>query len=97
MCCTFGAYRAAGLLARRAVEQVAVLRLVPLEMRTLHQKLTWLFDAGHLPPDAVRDARAVRDLGNAAAHGSEGVTMDEACSGVRASLAVAAGVLLPRP
>ncbi len=94
MCCTFGAYRAAGLLARRAAEQVAVLRRVPLEMRTLHQKLTWLLEAGHLPPDIVPDVRAVRDLGNAAAHGAEGVTMDEACAGVRSSLAVAVGVLL---
>lgn len=94
MCCTFGAYRAAGLLARRAVDQVAVLRRVPLDMRTLHQKLAWLLEAGHLPPDLVRSARAVRDLGSAAAHGAEGVTMDEACVGVRASLAVAVGVLL---
>jgi hypothetical protein len=94
MCCTFGAYRAAGLLARRAVDQVAVLRRVPLEMRTLNGKLTWLLEAGHLPPDLASDARAVRDLGTAAAHGTEGVTTDEACAGVRSSLAVAVGVLL---
>ena len=94
MCCTFGAYRAAGLLARRAVDQVAVLRRVPLEMRTLHQKLTWLVEAGHLPPELAPDARAVRDLGGAAAHGAQGVTMDEARAGVRSCLAVAVGVLL---
>ncbi|MDP8937694.1 MAG: DUF4145 domain-containing protein [Actinomycetota bacterium] len=94
MCCSFGAYRAAGLLVRRAVEQVAVLRRVPLDMRTLHQKLAWLLQAGHLPHDVVPDARAVRDLGNAAAHGAEGVTMDQACAGVRSALAVAVGVLL---
>ena len=94
MCCTFGAYRAAGLLARRAVEQVAVMRRVPLEMRTPHQKLTWLRDAGHLPPEVIPDARAVRDLGNAAAHGAERVTMDEACAGVRSSVAVAVAVLV---
>ena len=94
MCCTLGAYRAAGLLARRGVEQVAVMRRVPPEMRTLHQKLTWLIEAGHLPPELVPDARAVRALGNAAAHGAEGVTMDEAYAGVRSSLAVVVGVLL---
>ena len=94
LCCTVGAYRAAGLLTRRAVEQVAVLRRVPLEMRTFHRKVAWLVEAGHLPPDLVSDARAVRDLGNAAAHGAEGVTMDEACAGVRSGLAVAVGVLL---
>jgi hypothetical protein len=94
LCCTFGAYRAAGLLARRAVDQVAVLRRVPLEKRTLHEKLTWLLEAGYLPPDLAPDARAVRHLGTAAAHGTEGVTMDEACAGVRSSLAVAVGVLL---
>ena len=94
MCCTFGAYRAAGLLARRGVEQVAVMRRVPAEMRTLHQKLTWLIEVGHLPPELVPDARAVRNLSNAAAHGAEGVTLDEACAGVRSSLAVAVGVLL---
>jgi len=93
-CCTCGAYRAAGLLARRAVEQVAVLRRVPLEMATFHQKLAWLLEAGHLPPDLVGDARAVRDLGNAAAHGAEDVTMREACAGVRSGLAIAVGVLL---
>lgn len=94
MCCTVGAYRAAGLLARRAVEQVAVLRRVPLEMRTLHQKLAWLLEAGHLPPEVVPEARAVRDLGNAAAHGAESVTMEEACGGVRSGLIVAIAVLV---
>ncbi len=92
-CCTFGAYRAAGLLVRRAVEQVAVLRRVPLEMRTLNQKLAWLVKTGHLPPDLVPDARAVRHLGNAAAHGTEDVTMDEALAGVWSALAVAVGAL----
>ena len=96
-CCTVGAYRAAGLLARRAVEQVAVLRRVPLEMGTLHQKLAWLLGAGHLPPGVVPDACAVRDLGNAAAHGTEGVTMEEARDGVRSALAVAVAVLLEQP
>jgi hypothetical protein len=94
MCCTFGAYRAAGLLARRAVEQVVVLRRVPLDRRTVDQKLAWLREAGHLPPELLADARAVRDLANAAAHGAEGVTADEACAGVRSALAVAAGALL---
>ena len=93
-CCTFGAYRGAALLTRRAVEQVAVLRRVPLEMRTFHQKVAWLVDAGHLPRDLVADARAVRDLANAAAHGSASLTMEETCTGVRAGLAVAVGVLL---
>ena len=94
LCCTFGAYRAAALLTRRAIEQVAVLRRVPLEMRTFHQKVAWLLEAGHLPLDLVADARAVRDLGNAGAHGARAVTMEEACAGVRSGLAVALGVLL---
>lgn len=94
LCCTAGAYRAAALLTRRAIEQVAVLRRVPLEMRTFHQKVAWLVEAGHLPRDLAGHARAVRDLGNAGAHGAEGVTMDEACAGVRSGLAVAAGVFL---
>jgi len=93
MCCTIGAYRAAGLLARRAVEQVAVLRRAPLEMRTLNQKLAWLIEAGHLPVDLVADARTVRDLGNAAAHGTEEITEDEGLAGVRSSLAVAVAAL----
>ncbi len=93
-CCTVGAYRAAGLLVRRAVEQVAVLRRLPLEMRTLDQKLGWLLEAGHLSADVLPDARTVRHLGNAAAHGANAVTMDEACAGVRSGLAVAVGVLL---
>ena len=92
-CCTFGAHRGAALLARRAVEQVAVLRRVPLEMRTFHQKVAWLVEAGHVPRRLVPDARAVRDLGNAAAHGGAPVTMDEACAGVRSALAVATAAL----
>ena len=48
-CCDVGAYRAAALMARRAVEQVVVMRGVPLDMRTLHHKLVWLLKSGHLP------------------------------------------------
>jgi len=94
-CASFGAYRAAGLLARRAAEQVAVLRRVPLEMRTLDQKLSWLLQAGHLPRTSAGDARTVRDVGTAAAHGGEAVTRDEAYAVVRAALAVARAVLVP--
>lgn len=94
VCCAAGAYRGAGLLVRRAVEQVVVLRRVPLDRRTLDQKLAWLLQAGHLAPDLVADARVVRDLGNAAAHGSGGIGKDEAWAGVRAGLAVARGVLV---
>lgn len=96
LCCTFGAYRAAALLTRRAIEQVAVLLRVPLDMRTFHQKLAWMADAGHLAPGLLGDARAVRDLGNAAAHGVSSVTLEEALAGVISGLAVAAGALLPR-
>jgi hypothetical protein len=92
-CCAFGAYRAAGLLARRAVEQVVVLRRVPLERRTLDQKLAWLLEAGHLPRAHVADARAARDVGNAAAHGAEALTWEEACAGVRSALSIAVAVL----
>ena len=96
-CCSFGAYRAAGLLARRAVEQVVVLRRVPLERRTLDHKLAWLLEAGHLPRALVADARTVRAVGNAAAHGGEGVSRDEAFAGVRSALAVALAVLCAAP
>lgn len=88
-CASFGAYRAAALLARRAAEQVAVLRRVPLEMRTLDQKLGWLLQAGHLPRTSARDARTVRDVGTAAAHGGEAITREEAHAVVRAALGVA--------
>lgn len=94
-CCEAGAYRGAALLARRAVEQVVVMRRVPLEMKTLHQKLVWLLKAGHLPGALAGDARMVRDLGNAASHGAEALTRDEAYAMVASSLAVARGVLLP--
>jgi uncharacterized protein DUF4145 len=94
-CCSAGAYRAAGLLARRAVEQVAVLRRVPREMATINQKLGWLLQAGHLSATLAPDARAVRALANAAAHGAADVTRDEAWAGVRSALAVAAAVLRP--
>jgi len=93
-CASFGAYRAAGLLARRAVEQVAVLRRVPLEKRTLDQKLGWLLEAGHLPRTSLGHARTVRDVGTAAAHGGEALSRAEADAVVTAALAVARSVLL---
>jgi hypothetical protein len=94
-CCAFGAYRAAGLLARRTVEQVVVMRGVPLTMRTLQQKVGWLLTAGYLPRALAADARTVRDVGTAAAHGGDPVTRDEADAVVRAALAVARAVLVP--
>lgn len=94
-CCSFGAYRAAGLLARRTVEQVVVMRRVPLEMRTLQQKVGWLLTAGHLPRALAAEARAVRDVGTAAAHGGDPVSRDEAYGVVTAALAIARAVLLP--
>ena len=96
-CCDAGAYRAAGLLARRAVEQVAVLRRVPLEKRTFHQKVAWLLESGHLPRELTPEARAVRDLGNAAAHGAERLTTEEACAGVRSALVVAIAAMRADP
>jgi hypothetical protein len=94
-CWEAGAYRAAVLMARRAVEQVVVMRGVPLEMKTLHQKLVWLLKARHLPGPLAPHARTVRDAGNAAAHGGEPVAADEARSMIVASLAVARAALLP--
>lgn len=95
-CCSIGAYRAAGLLARRTVEQVVVLRRVPLEMRTLQQKVGWLLSAGHLPRALAPEARTLRDVGTAAAHGGDPVSGEEAVAVVRAALAIArAAVLRP--
>jgi len=88
-CCAAGAYRAAGLLARRTVEQVVVVRRVPLEMRTLQQKVGWLLTAGHLPRSLAAEARTVRDVGTAAAHGGDPVSREEAEAVVRAALAIA--------
>ncbi len=93
-CCGFGAYRAAALVARRAVEQVVVMRRVPLQMRTLHQKLVWLLEDGHLPRGLAGHARTVGDVGTAAAHGGEALTRDEAHAMVVSSLAVARAVLV---
>lgn len=90
-CCTVGAYRAAALMARRAVEQIVVLRGVPLAARTLHEKLVWLLRSGHLPGGLAPAARTVRDIGNAAAHGGEALTGEEARAIVVAALAVARG------
>jgi hypothetical protein len=95
LCCELGAYRAAGLLARRTVEQVVVMRGVPLTMRTLAQKLGWLLAAGHLPRSLAAEARTLRDVGTAAAHGGDPITRTEAGAAVRAALAVARSVLLP--
>lgn len=96
-CFGVGAYRGAALLARRAVEQVVVMAGVPLEMRTLHQKLVWLLRSGHLPPALVDAARTVRDVCTAAAHGAEAVTGDEASAALAASLAVVRASLPKSP
>lgn len=96
-CWEAGAYRAAALMARRAVEQVVVIRGVPLEMRTLHQKLAWLLTAGHLPARLADAARTVRDVGNAASHGADAVTPEEAKAILVASLVVVRGALPPTP
>jgi hypothetical protein len=92
-CCSFGAYRAAGLLARRAVEQAAVMRRVPLDRKTLAQKLGWLLQAGHLPAAYTGDARTIAAVGTAAAHGGEPLRGPEARAAVRSALAVTAAVL----
>jgi hypothetical protein len=92
-CCSFGAYRAAGLLARRAVEQAAVMRRVPLDRKTLAQKLGWLLEAGHLPAAYAGDARTVSAVGTAAAHGGEALHRPEAWAAVRSALAVTAAVV----
>lgn len=94
-CCSFGAYRAAALLARRTVEQVVVMRRVPLEMRTLQQKVVWLLTAGYLPRQLAPAARTVAEIGTAAAHGGGPVTRSEADAVVRAALSVARAVLVP--
>ena len=92
-CCDAGAYRAAALVARRAVEQVVVMRGVPRDARTLHQKLVWLLKSGHLPGDLAAAARTVSDVGNAASHGAVAVTREEAKAMVVASLLVVRGAV----
>ena len=93
-CSSFGAYRAAGLLARRTVEQVVVMRRVPLDRRTLQQKVGWLLSASHLHPSLTAEARTVRDVGTAAAHGAGALTAEEAEAVVKAALAIARAVVL---
>lgn len=75
------------------VEQVVVMRGVPLDMTTLHQKLVWLLESGHLPAALVGAARTVRDVGNAPSHGAEVVGRDEAKAMMVASLALVRGAL----
>lgn len=96
-CCSFGAYRAAALLARRAVEQAAVLRRVPLDRKTLAQKVGWLLAAGHVPAALRGQARTVAAVGAAAAHGGDPVTRAEAYAVVTAALDVVTVALAARP
>ena len=92
-CYEVGAHRAVALLARRAVEQVVVMLGVPLGTKTLHQKLAWLIKSGHLPADLADAVRTVRDVGNAAFHGAEPMTREEAKTMVVAALVVVRGAL----
>ena len=94
-CCAAGAYRAAALMARRAVEQVVVLRGVPMDAKTLHHKLAWMLSAGHLSKALAGAARTVRDVGNAASHGGAALTQEEAEAVIDAALTVARDALLP--
>lgn len=87
-CYSFMAYRGAGLLARRAVEQAVVMLGVPPAKKTLQQKLDWLLAAGHLPKGRASSAATIRDVGNAAAHGASAISRDEAHAAVRAALSV---------
>jgi hypothetical protein len=95
-CCSFGAYRAAGLLARRAVEQAAIMCRLPLDRKTLGQKMAWLLESGLLPAAFAGDARTVSAVGTAAAHGAEPLTEGEARAAVRSALAVVTAVLVAR-
>lgn len=87
-CLAVQAHRGAGLLARRAVEQAVVMLGVPLTKRTFGQKLDWLVHEGHLPASARSAADTLRDVGNAAAHGANAITAEEAQAGVSAALAL---------
>lgn len=87
-CYSFMAYRAAGLLARRAVEQAVVMLGVPPTKKTLQQKLGWLLAAGHLPKRWASPAATIRDVGNAAAHGASAISRDEAHAAVTAAFSV---------
>lgn len=87
-CYSFMAYRGAGLLARRAVEQAVVMLGVPPTKRTLQQKLQWLSQAGHLPKQWTSSTRTILEVGNAAAHGASAISRDEAHGAVTAGLSV---------
>lgn len=87
-CCSAMAYRGAGLLARRAVEQAVVMLGVPLTKRTFQQKVAWLLEEGHLPKRWRSAAGTILDVGNAAAHGASPISRDEAHAVVRAALSV---------
>ncbi|HEV2811580.1 MAG TPA: DUF4145 domain-containing protein [Acidimicrobiales bacterium] len=87
-CCSVHAYRGAGLLTRRAVEQAVVMLGVPPTKRTLQQKIGWLLEEGHLPERWKPAARTISDVGNAAAHGASPISSDEAHAALAAALAV---------
>ena len=87
-CCSVQAYRGAGLLTRRAVEQAVVMLGVPPTKRTLQQKIGWLLEEGHLPERWRSAARTISDVCNAAAHGASPISSDEAHAALTAALAV---------
>lgn len=84
-CCAAGAYRGAGLLARRAFEQAVVSLGVPPTRRTLRQKVAWLVDQGRLGAELLPAAITLAGVANAAAHGASAITRDEAGDGVAAA------------
>ncbi|HEV2767875.1 MAG TPA: DUF4145 domain-containing protein [Acidimicrobiales bacterium] len=87
-CYSFMAYRGAGLLARRTVEQAIVMLGVPPTKKTLQHKLHWLLEAGHLPKRWASPAGTILEVGNAAAHGAGAISKGEAHAGVTAALLV---------
>lgn len=87
-CYSFMAYRGAGLLARRAVEQAVVMLGVPPTKKTLQHKLHWLLEGSHLPKQWTSSAGTILEVGNAATHGASAINRDEAHAAVTAALSV---------
>jgi hypothetical protein len=80
-CHTAGAYFAAVVMARRAIQAACLAK--GAEGKTLHDQITSLKNKGEISQKTERRFNAVRSLGNAAAHPeplSEGQTFDEAIS-----------------
>ncbi len=78
LCLAAGAYRAAGVMARRALQLCCIKKGAP--GKNLHEQIDWLLNEQIITKDLKESAHEVRLTGNDAAHPPKNNSKDESVS-----------------